>query len=349
MVPPLMQTSLSDPSTQTADYIRSLQEGNGGIPWFKDGILDPWDHIEAAMGLASCGYINNALRAYDFLSKIQSDSGGWYASYQAGNPKDDTRMESNFVAYAATGVWHLYLVTRDNAIIDRFWPMISKAINFVVGLQGPLGEIYWAVDSVKGLQKDALVTGCSSIYHSLGCAIAMAEVKGIDCKHWIKVQADLKHAILNEPEAFDRTWASKARFSMDWFYPVLTGVLTGAEAKARIDQRWDEFVVDQLGCRCVSDEPWVTVAESCELVMALMNIHDEVRAREIFNWIQQLRDKQGAYWTGYVYRDQAIWPEEQTSWTAGAVLLASDAIEQRSGGHRLFKEVVTGSTSGVVI
>ena len=56
---------------------------------------------------------------------------------------------------------------------------------------------------------------------------------------------------------------------MDWYYPILGGALRGAQASARIAERWDEFVVDGLGIRCVDDRPWVTGAETCELVMAL--------------------------------------------------------------------------------
>ena len=34
---------------------------------------------------------------------------------------------------------------------------------------------------------------------------------------------------------------------MEWYYPVLGGALRGAAARARIDARWDEFVVPGLG------------------------------------------------------------------------------------------------------
>jgi len=37
-----------------------------------------------------------------------------------------------------------------------------------------------------------------------------------------------------------------------------------------LQTRWSSFVEHELGCRCVSDEPWVTVAESCELTLALL-------------------------------------------------------------------------------
>ena len=39
--------------------------------------------------------------------------------------------------------------------------------------------------------------------------------------------------------------------------------------------------------------------------------------------MQHLRDADGSYWTGYVFPDDARWPEERTTWTAAAVLLAS--------------------------
>jgi hypothetical protein len=42
--------------------------------------------------------------------------------------------------------------------------------------------------------------------------------------------------------------------------------------------------------------------------------------------MQHLRDPDGSYWTGYVYPDAARWPEERTTWTAAAVVLASAAL-----------------------
>ncbi len=322
--------------SQTGAYIASVQSSDGCIAWFVDGSADPWDHIEAAMGLASCGHIDAAKKAYDFLRDQQLANGGWFVSYEQGKPKDTSRMESNFVAYIATSIWHLYLITDDKTVLATYWPMVSRAMQLVMSLQGAFGEIYWALDSETGVQKDALVTGCSSIFHSLGCAIAIADALKEPNATLKQVQQKLKTALTDHPDAFDRTWDSKARFSMDWFYPVLTGVLTGSAALAHIDQRWDEFVVDQLGCRCVNDQPWVTVAETCELVMALAAAGDTVRANTVFSWIHQFRDEDGAYWTGYVFPDQAIWPEERTTWTAGAVLLAADVLSKRTPGHRLF-------------
>ena len=39
----------------TADYIENLQLPSGALPWFAGGITDPWDHVEALMGLTFAG------------------------------------------------------------------------------------------------------------------------------------------------------------------------------------------------------------------------------------------------------------------------------------------------------
>ena len=132
---------------------------------------------------------------------------------------------------------------------------------------------------------------------------------------------------------------------MDWFYPVLTGVIKGKTAQSHLKSRWNEFVVKDLGCVCVNDEPWVTVAESCELVMSLLTAEQYQPAVQLFSWLHQFRDEDGSYWTGYVYRDDALWPLEKPTWTAAAVLLAADALSNKTGAAHLFRNdsVVTSS------
>ena len=119
---------------------------------------------------------------------------------------------------------------------------------------------------------------------------------------------------------------------MDWYYPVLSNcALRGGAADERIDGSWSRFVVPGLGARCVDDRPWVTGGETCELALALAVIGREAEARTLLADIQHLRNPaDGLYWTGYVYADTAIWPEELTSWTAGSMLLALGAL----GGDR---------------
>ena len=323
----------------TVQFILDTQQPNGEIPWFEGGYTDPWDHVESAMGLSIAGEHAAARRAYEWLARMQLEDGSWWASYRGEEVDNPQRRESNFVAYIATGVWHHYLVTGDRDFLCTLWPNVDKAIAFVLSLQTEHGDIHWKVDADSVPEQDALVTGCSSIYKSLECAHNIAVTLGEDRPNWLLARERLGQALRNKPERFDRTWESKARYSMDWFYPVLTGVLTEADARTRLAARWDEFVEDKLGCRCVSDEPWVTVAESCELVMALLAAGDHARAVEVYSWLHQWRASDGSYWTGYQMAEDLLWPDEKPTWTAGAILLAADALTQHTAAANLFCSV----------
>tara|TARA_R110002110_G_scaffold205066_7_gene417124 strand:+ start:261888 stop:262958 length:1071 start_codon:yes stop_codon:yes gene_type:complete len=323
----------------TVDFILSTQLQSGEIPWFEGGYADPWDHVEAAMGLSIGGEYDAARRAYQWLADRQLEDGSWWASYRDTVVDNAARRETNFVAYIACGVWHHFLVTGDRQFLLDLWPTVERAIGFVLSLQTPHGEIHWAVNGEGKPKEDALVTGCSSIYKSLECAHNIAVTLGEPRSEWRAARQRLGDALRHKPERFDRTWESKARYSMDWFYPVLSGALPAAEARVRLAARWDEFVEDRLGCRCVADEPWVTVAESCELVMALLAAGDHARAVEVYSWLHQWRAKDGSYWTGYQLVEDLLWPDEKPTWTAGAILLAADALTGHTPASQLFCSV----------
>lgn len=322
-----------------AGYILAQQLDDGLIPWFRGCHADPWDHVEAAMGLSIAGQYAAAENAYAWLAREQLPDGSWWAAYKDGAVHNRERRESNFVAYIATGVWHHYLITADEAFLRRLWPAVERALEFALRLQTEEGDIHWAVDAEGRPMRDALITGCASIYKSLECGINIAHTLGYTRAHWVRGRHKLGTALREKPQRFDRTWESKARFSMDWFYPVLTGAVGGSAARTRLAGKWDEFVVAGLGCRCVNDEPWVTVAESCELVMALLATGETNRAAALYRGLHRWGDEDGGYWTGYVYPDKAIWPEEKTTWTVGAMLLAADALCGLTAASKLFTAV----------
>jgi hypothetical protein len=307
--------------TEVAETVRSIvdvQLPDGQIPWFPGGRTDPWDHVEAAMALTAGGRFQEARAGYEWLRATQNPDGSWYRGYQDGAVVDPIR-EANFSAYLAVGLLHQLLSTDDESFVDDMWPTMVKAIGFVLDLQAPDGEIRWARSPDDAIADEALLTGCSSMFHSLRCALELARVRGEPQPDWELAVGTLGHAIIAHPDRF----APRERFSMDWYYPVLGGALRGPAALERIDAEWDRFVVPGLGIRCVSDRPWVTGAETCELVLALCAVGDDDRAGKLFADMQHLRDPDGSYWTGYVYPDDARWPEERTTWTSGAVVLAS--------------------------
>ena len=321
----------------TVAGILAVQREDGAIPWFRGHHLDPWDHVEAAMARDAACEREAAERAYLRLARHQNEDGSWYAAYTDGefDAVTDRGRETNFVAYIAVGVWHHYLSTGDDAFLDRMWPAVYAAVEFVLRLQQPGGQIGWRRDDDGTETTDALLTGSSSIHHALRCALAIAEQREEAQPDWELATGALRHAIRRHPERF----LDKNRYSMDWYYPVLGGALTGAEAKARIEEDWDRFVVPGLGVRCVVPNPWVTGGESAELALALWAMGESDRALEILQSIQHLRDEDsGLYWTGYVFDDDAVWPRELTTWTAGSLLLAVAAL----GGHEATCQVFGG-------
>lgn len=312
--------------------IAETQYASGEIPWCRGQKSDPWDHVEAAIGLCIAGYLTEARGAYEWLAQIQMQDGSWYAAYMEGKPHDRTR-ESNMTAYIAVGVFHYYLITRDIVFIRKMWPTVKAAIDFVISLQASTGEIYWAVSPENKIDPMALLTGSSSIYMSLKCGLALSNLLGYDMPEWKTALARLADTIRNKPQLFNMT---KSRFSMDWFYPVLSGVLSGKAAQARIDKLWKKFVIENHGVLCVSNEPWVTVAETCELSLALSAMGNYNLSEILFNWISDKTFEDGSYWCGYTCPDMTIWPQDKFTWTNGVVLMAADAIYNLTPAGKLF-------------
>jgi len=318
-------------------YILAQQRKDGAIPWYCGNKIDPWNHCEAMMGLTLSGDGEAFANACAWLRATQNEDGSWYACYGIETASMETRkIETNFVAYFATTLFHHFLVTKDRSSVEENFPCVAKAIDFVVGQQRRDGDIQWALSDRETLARDSLLTACSSILRSLECAISLADLIGVEAQRWIEAHGKLADAIKNKPWRFDRTWDSKSRYSMDWFYPILSGVFSADEARLRLQENWDKFIVDELGCRCVCEEPWVTVAESSELIIALVASGNRELAAKMLKQLLRWQDEDGGFWTGYQYENQVIWPREKTTWTAAAFLLACDAVHQLSPAASLF-------------
>jgi hypothetical protein len=317
----------------TGEHIAGRQESSGAIGW-PDGHTDAWNHAECAMALSACGLREPTRRAYDWLRRTQRADGSWPKRTEAGQVTDPAG-ESNQAAYVAVGTWHELQLTGDQEFAAHMWPTVRRAIGFVLALQAPRGEIAWQRAADGTPASYALLAGCSSIYQSLRCAARLARYLGEPQPGWELAASRLRHAVAGHPEAF----ADKSRYSMDWYYPVLAGPLRGPAAADRLDAQWPEFVVPGLGVRCVRDQPWVTGAETCELVMALDATGEHTRARQMFADVQHLRHGDGAYWTGWQFVNKAHFPAERSTWTAAAMILAADALSGTTPGAGLFRDL----------
>ncbi|MBU4318227.1 MAG: phenyltransferase domain-containing protein [Proteobacteria bacterium] len=330
--PSVKKQSLVISIDAVAGLIVQIQKDNGEIPWSEGDKTDPWDHVESAMGLTIAGYYRAAQKAYYWMRDHQLEDGSWYASYRNGEPDDKTH-DTNMSTYIAVGLLHHYLVTGNKTFLAEMWDTMAAAIEFAVDLQTPEGEIYWAKSPDGIVDPTALLTGSSSVYMSLKCALAVAGILGIKRPLWREAFSKLGEAIRLKPHLFNMT---KSRFSMDWFYPVLCGAVSGPAALQRIDKYWKKFIVQNHGVLCVSDQPWVTIAETSELCLALSAMGNDNLAGLVFDWIQERTYEDGTFWCGYTHPDGVIWPEDKMSWTNAVALMAADALYGLTPAGKLF-------------
>lgn len=308
--------------SRSARSIVAEQLPSGLVPRFRDGNADPWNHVEALMALSSTGFVGDAERGYRWLRQAQDRSGAWAAYYTA-DGIEDPRHDTNVCAYVAAGTWHHYLTTGDRSFLEGMWPVVERAIDFVLRFQEPGGEVLWIVDTDGTPGTYALLTASSSIYQSLRCAVAVAEEMGADRPDWELAAGRLRHALAHREECFE----PKERYSMDWYYPVLAGALTGAAASKRLDSGWDEFVIGGRGVRCVRDKDWVTTAETAECAIACAAAGRPDDARTLLTWIAEQRREDGSYLTGTVYPQGDSFPRHQrTTYSAAAMVLATRAV-----------------------
>lgn len=326
---------------QTAASIASMQEPDGAIPWTIGEHTDAWNHVEGAMALLVGGEIEAAEAAYDWCLRTQRADGSWPMKLVAGTV-EDASTETNMAAYIAVGVLHHWSIRRDREFLERMWPVVRGALDQVVDLQLPFGGIAWSrewdANGPAKINAEALLAGSSSIYQALRCGVALAEIMDEPQPEWELAGGRLGHALREHRDQF----LDKSNFSMDWYYPVLGGAVRGDAAHDMLASKWDTFVEDGLGIRCVSENPWFTGAETCELAMALQAIGDS-RAEQIFTDMQHLRTEDGAYWTGFVTPDGVNWPHEHTTYTAAAVILAWDVLTSTTFGSG----IMTGHGIGV--
>lgn len=320
-----------------AQSIKTNQLDSGAIPSNADLSHDPWDHIEAIMGLNFLNDKESSDLAFKWLKNNQNKDGSWYAKYFNNDPIE-LNKPTHFGPYISVAALHYYKIFSDKDKLLELWETIDSAINFSLNLQDSNGTIPWSVDKNNQIENDFLLTGASSILKSLECAIAISKILDLDSnKKWTKAYKLLAYAIKNPKGLFDKT-IDRSRFSMDWYYPIISGVLSDSEKDKYIKKIYKDFYIEGIGVKCVVEEPWVTVAETSEFIVSLVISNEIEEAKKLLIEVMNISDLNDIPYMGWQYEENIFWPEEKPSWTAAALILAADSIYDFSSGSDILKE-----------
>ena len=319
-----------------AKFIKSIQLKSGAIPSNDDGSHDPWDHIESIMGLNFANEYESSKLAFNWLIKNQNQDGSWFSKYM-----DDIPIEKNkpthFAPYISVAALHFYKIFSDKEYLEYLWPSIESAINFSIKLQIQNGTIPWSVDKNQKIEEDFLLTGSSSILKSIECGIAISKIikSTKNLEDWNNSYELLSKAIKNPSGKFDLL-KDRKRFSMDWYYPILSGCLNDNQKFFYVDKVFKDFYIKEMGIKCVIEEPWVTVAETCEFIICLMISGREEDAKKLLKDVINISDINGVPYMGWQYEENIFWPLERPSWTSAALIIAADSVMGLSKGKDLF-------------
>ena len=318
-------------------YIKSIQYKSGAIPSNEDGTHDPWDHIESIMGLNIYKDIEASKSAFNWLTHHQNSDGSWYAKYYKTDAIEKNKP-THFSPYIAVAALHFFRIFKDINFLQSIWSSIELAVNFSVELQQDNGTIPWSINNNSQIENDYLLTGCSSILKSIECGIALSKIlnETENIEKWKKAHLLLSNAIQDPDGKFDLI-KDRKRFSMDWYYPILSGCLKQDEKSHYINKIFKDFYLDGIGIKCVIEEPWVTVAETSEFILALMCAGYDDEAKRLLFDVLNISDEDGIPFMGWQYEQNIFWPEEKPSWTAAALMLSADCVFDYSDASDLFK------------
>ena len=82
----LQEDKIEELVISLGDFILSKQAPDGSIPSNEDGTHDPWDHLEAVMGLIIAKKYKGAQLGINWMLTNQNSDGSWYNTYKYSNP-----------------------------------------------------------------------------------------------------------------------------------------------------------------------------------------------------------------------------------------------------------------------
>ena len=306
---------------RTGAHLAAMKLDSGLVPWFEGGPIDPWNHAEAAIGMALAGEHDAAIDAVEALFSLQNRDGSFCHFYLPRGVKEPNR-DTNVVAYSMLGLLAVMSAVPGYEPEGLFLGA-AAAIDWVVSLQRLDGGFPMLQRPDGTLHARGLLAGSCSILNSLEAGIALAAYFEQERPEW-----KIAHVALSDYLLADRgRIAGKEEWAMDWYYPSLAGL------EAPHPQVRELFYTPGLGVRCISNRPWYTAAETAEASMAHHLAGQAGLGREVLETTRRFRRGDGSYFTGLVEPEGVSYPGgEVSSYTAAAVLIADDVLRSDSRG-----------------
>lgn len=306
------------------NWIIENQSSDGSIYWDKKGRCDAWDHCECLIALAIFEEWEAFDKGIEWIMKNINDEGLIFAEFNFGKPTKKF-FEAHHAAYVFLPLLQKYLIDGEKEYLKKLSKKLKQIYKGTSLFKDDDGYFYWAKNS-NGYLDNSLITASCSIELSRR---AYERIFRVIEDGFYESNEFLSDEMLNSSK-FNRDGIDRSRFSMDSYYPFMCGYVNDK----KINKFLDQFYVDGLGIKCVIEEPWVTLAESSEAVIALLKSGKRDLAQKIFIDLIQFKNKKGVFPTGYQYKLDLFWPEEQSTWTNAAVIMAADCLFDLTGKEK---------------
>jgi hypothetical protein len=306
-------------------WIITNQDSSGAIFWDEGKKFDAWDHSECLIALAIFGEWQSFKKGIDFLIN-ECNEHGLIKSESVNFAVTKDYFEPHHVAYVFLPILQKYYLDNDLEYLDDLWPFLSKVYKGMKDFQDEEGYFFWAKNE-NGFVDNSLITATCSLELSRRAFFKISKI----LKKNIPEDMRFISKDMIKSSKFNRDNVDRGRFSMDSYYPLLCNI--GGEQE--IETLLQKFYVNDKGIKCVIEEPWVTLAETAECVVSLKKNGKVEIAKKIFNNILQYKNDKGFYPTGYQFKMNIFWPDESSTWTNAAIVIAADAVHDLTGKKKV--------------
>tara|TARA_B100001027_G_scaffold64613_1_gene43724 strand:+ start:621 stop:1574 length:954 start_codon:yes stop_codon:yes gene_type:complete len=303
------------------NWIEKNQSSSGMIYWDEKKNFDAWDHFECLTALAILGRKDSFLKGLNwFLDNLSKDN-QIFSSYK-GKKITQNYYELHHAIYFSVPLLQGFYIFEEIELLKKNFDPLKKIVEKTINSRDNYGFFYWAEKDGE-FQDNSLISATSSIYLSLKASIEIYKFLKKDTKLLEDIIKSIEQQFTGDMSRFNRDGVDRSRFSMDAYYPYLAGI--NLDNQTLLDSLSD-FYVPGMGIKCVKEEPWVTFAESSEAIISLIRVGEIEFAKKIMSEIENFKNKEGIFPTGYQFSEKIFWPDERSTWTNAAYIIAKDCL-----------------------